>query len=523
MAALNFPINPSINDVYTFGLRSWQWTGTTWRAQGVIGYTGSQGPAGGYTGSASTVAGYTGSQGPAGGYTGSIGDKGFTGSQGDKGYNGSRGDTGYTGSASTVIGYTGSIGYAGSQGNKGGIRYNFNASTSVGTSTNGEIRYDNTPPSSVANIYININDINGVNFSSLIALWSSSNSTVKGQLIITDNLNTVAFTNVFNITGNVVNNTTYYTIPVTFVSGTAVPANNQTLSIQFTRFGDTVIGYTGSQGPPVGYTGSQGVGYTGSQGIAGNAATIAVGSVVVGAGGSTPVVSNAGTSSAATFNFTIPAGYSGSKGDVGYTGSQGIAGNAATIAVGTSTIGAGGSNPIITNVGTSSAATLNFVIPAGYTGSQSTIIGYTGSQGVVGYTGSQSTVVGYTGSKGDPVGYTGSASTVQGPTGYTGSAATTIPINSQSTAYTLQVTDNGYMISITTGGVTVPNGIFSPGHNINIFNNSVNDQTITQGAGVTMYLVGTNVTGNRTLSQYGFATVICITSNTFIITGGGLS
>jgi hypothetical protein len=47
----------------------------------------------------------------------------------------------------------------------------------------------------------------------------------------------------------------------------------------------------------------------------------------------------------------------------------------------------------------------------------------------------------------------------------------TIPINSQTTGYTLVLTDNGKFISITTGGVTVPASIFSAGQNIVIYNN----------------------------------------------------
>jgi hypothetical protein len=38
-----------------------------------------------------------------------------------------------------------------------------------------------------------------------------------------------------------------------------------------------------------------------------------------------------------------------------------------------------------------------------------------------------------------------------------------------------------------------------------------------------MYQVGTSNTGNRTLAQKGLATVYCVTTNTFVITGGGLS
>ena len=38
-----------------------------------------------------------------------------------------------------------------------------------------------------------------------------------------------------------------------------------------------------------------------------------------------------------------------------------------------------------------------------------------------------------------------------------------------------------------------------------------------------MYLVGTSTTGNRTLAQRGLATIVCVASNTFVISGGGLS
>jgi len=98
-----------------------------------------------------------------------------------------------------------------------------------------------------------------------------------------------------------------------------------------------------------------------------------------------------------------------------------------------------------------------------------------------------------------------------------------IPQNSQTGAYALAVTDNGKHISITTGGVTVNSGIFSAGQVVVIFNNSASSQTITQGTSVTMYLGGAGTTGNRTLAGYGVATVMCVASNTFVITGSGLT
>jgi hypothetical protein len=98
-----------------------------------------------------------------------------------------------------------------------------------------------------------------------------------------------------------------------------------------------------------------------------------------------------------------------------------------------------------------------------------------------------------------------------------------VPQNAQTGAYALVATDNGKHISITTGGVTVPGSVFSAGDTVTIYNNSSSSQTITQGGAVTMYLVGTATTGNRTLAQRGLCTVLCVASNTFVITGGGLT
>lgn len=98
-----------------------------------------------------------------------------------------------------------------------------------------------------------------------------------------------------------------------------------------------------------------------------------------------------------------------------------------------------------------------------------------------------------------------------------------IPQNSQTSAYTLAASDVGKHISITTGGITVPSSIFSVGDNVTIFNNSTSDQTITEGSGVTLRAGGSTATGNRTLANYGVATVLCVATDTFVITGTGLT
>jgi hypothetical protein len=67
--AINFPSNPQVNDIYQFGLQTWQWDGTTWNivVSQLNGPTGAQGPTGA-TGPASTVTGPTGATGRYGSF-----------------------------------------------------------------------------------------------------------------------------------------------------------------------------------------------------------------------------------------------------------------------------------------------------------------------------------------------------------------------------------------------------------------------------------------------------------------------
>ena len=99
----------------------------------------------------------------------------------------------------------------------------------------------------------------------------------------------------------------------------------------------------------------------------------------------------------------------------------------------------------------------------------------------------------------------------------------TVPANSQTSAYVAVSTDAGKFISITTGGVTVNSSTgFTAGQSVSIYNNSGSNQTIT-ATGVTLRQVGTANTGNRTLAQYGLCTLLCVASNTYVITGGGVT
>jgi hypothetical protein len=100
-----------------------------------------------------------------------------------------------------------------------------------------------------------------------------------------------------------------------------------------------------------------------------------------------------------------------------------------------------------------------------------------------------------------------------------------IPQNSKTAAYTLIASDAGKCINITTGGVTVPSGVFSAGDVVTIYNNSASSQTITQDVGLTLQWAGqsASTTGNRALGLYGIATALFVSPTVAVISGAGLS
>ena len=155
----------------------------------------------------------------------------------------------------------------------------------------------------------------------------------------------------------------------------------------------------------------------------------------VGPAGSTGATGTTGATGA-----TGPTGLTGSQGPQGPQGPQGDAGTAATVQVGSVSASAAGSNPTVTNSGSSTAAVLNFSLPRGATGPQ-------GAQGVTGASGAQ----GADGSQG--------ATGPQGPQGNTGNAAT-IAVGTVSTGLAgsnVTVTNSG-STSAATLDFTIPRG-----------------------------------------------------------------
>ena len=92
----------------------------------------------------------------------------------------------------------------------------------------------------------------------------------------------------------------------------------------------------------------------------------------------------------------------------------------------------------------------------------------------------------------------------------------------KTSSYILTASDIGTLVQ-TDATVTVDQNIFTAGNATTIYNNSASNIAINQGTGVTFYLAGTATTGNRTLAQRGVATVLCVASNAFVVSGSGLT
>ena len=118
---------------------------------------------------------------------------------------------------------------------------------------------------------------------------------------------------------------------------------------------------------------------------------------------------------------------------------------------------------------------------------------------------------------------TASGVTVTGTVSDSKGELRTIPQLSKSSKHTIVLADAGKHSINSSGGWELDTSTaFTAGMAITLINNSGSDQTI-EADGVTLYNTADAATGNRTLAGRGMATVICTASNTYYISGAGLS
>lgn len=90
-----------------------------------------------------------------------------------------------------------------------------------------------------------------------------------------------------------------------------------------------------------------------------------------------------------------------------------------------------------------------------------------------------------------------------------------IPQSLNTTATAADIGKHLYVAATT----TVPSGVFVAGNRFFVINSSASPITLTQGAGTTLRLGGTATTGNRTIAAYGVASVQCVGTEIFYVTG----
>jgi len=95
----------------------------------------------------------------------------------------------------------------------------------------------------------------------------------------------------------------------------------------------------------------------------------------------------------------------------------------------------------------------------------------------------------------------------------------------QNAGYTFVAADRGKAINAgTAGSFTINNSVFVAGDIFTFTNTTGSNCTLTQGAGVTFRLMGASgTTGNRTVADFGVATIIAQAANVFLIGGPGVS
>ena len=136
--------------------------------------------------------------------------------------------------------------------------------------------------------------------------------------------------------------------------------------------------------------------------------------------------------------------------------------------------------------------------------------GSKGQKGEVGLTGS-------TGQKGEK-GQKGDVE-AQGNKGQKGDAG--MDTSSQSSSYTLQASDEQELL-LHSNNITIPPNVFSVADAVTIHNTSSVERNITRGSGVTLYMAGLLYNQDRKIASRGIATIVCVASNTFVISGGGI-
>lgn len=462
-------------------------------------------------------------------------------------YQDRQGPTGPTGPR----GATGPVGAKGDTGSFGGavFTYNYLTDTTDSNPGTGNLKFDNTL-TTATHLFINKTDLTAVDNGPYLETIDDSTSSIKGHFKVEVVGNTDNFV-YYAITGShYLDESLYYEIPIMYLSGSITTlADNADVTITFVRTGDK-----------------------GDKGDIGIASTVTLGTITTGDPGTSASISNSGDTHDAVFDFTIPQGPTGPTGPVGPTGptvidwhgpwnsgttysknsivsysgktyiatdtsyppedntktpitistwqlfssngdkgDKGDTGSAATVSVGTVGTTSNNNPAQVSNVGTTSAAVLNFVIPAGPTGPIPTI-----SVGTVSSTtyGNPAVVTNSGNSAGAVFNFTIPA----GPTGPSGLKYSAIDSTS-ATSKTIGTSDTGHLVIMNNSSpitVTVnSSSLAADGEKVDFIQFGAG-QISFNPSGVNLYSVGTR---RKTTTQYSPVSLIRVTSTDYMLLG----
>jgi hypothetical protein len=484
----------------TSGVNGTSGTNGTSGNNGTSGINGTSGTNGtnGSSGSSGS-SGTSGAQGTSGasGSSGSSGSSGTSGAQGTSGTSGSSGSSGSNGTNGSS-GSSGSSGTSGSSGVNGASSslFNYKAKTNSqsGDPGSGYITWNNLTQS--ASTQINVSEIDQNNNNIDIFLFNLVSGTT---ITIQDQANHTNYQTW--IIGSKVDNTTYWTIPVTLQTSTYSFSNNQDILFIITQIPSGTSGINGTSGTN-GTNGTSGV--SGTNGTNGSSGTSGVGTN--GTSGTNGTNGSSGTSGANGSSGTSGVGTNGTSGTNGSSGTSGVGSNGTSGtngtdgssgtngSSGTSGIGINGTSGTSGANGTSGVNGTNGTSGTSGTSGVSGTNGTSGTDGTSGLAGKQSsfqfTYAGTSGNADPGVGNFKSnvTSTI---------SLTTIYISDQT--FSAGINIGSYLASIGSstntikGYVTIANSAFS---NINVY--SISSITVNTSGSNTWYVMSvTNVGSNN--------------------------
>jgi hypothetical protein len=117
-------------------------------------------------------------------------------------------------------------------------QYVYSTTTTASDPGSGNLRFNNATLSSATALYISETTELSQAISAVLASWDDSTTTVKGQLKMVKRSTPATFA-LFNITGTITDNGTWDTFTVAYVAGSGTFSNSDSVSLAFTRTGDT--------------------------------------------------------------------------------------------------------------------------------------------------------------------------------------------------------------------------------------------------------------------------------------------